>query len=67
MESPGDKQWKDAMDYELAKLEEMNTWSETDELDVPPEAQSFPGWGSPHKDLESKERKVQVPLGSCKR
>ena len=31
MESPEGQQWKDAMDYELAKLEEMNTWSETDE------------------------------------
>src|SRR6266481_3945946 len=36
------KLWKDAMDYELAKLEEMNTWSDIDEQDVPPGAQVLP-------------------------
>src|SRR5882724_7244446 len=60
MESPEGQQWKDAMDYELAKLEEMNTWSETDELDVPPEAQILPGmWVHLIKTLESKERKFR--------
>jgi len=27
------------MDYELTKLEEMNTWSDIDESDIPREAQ----------------------------
>jgi len=59
---------KDAMDYELAKLEEMNTWSETDELDVPPEAQILPGmWVHLHKDLGVQRTQVQVPLGSARR
>src|SRR5882724_389601 len=33
--SPEGKLWKEAMDYELTKLEEMNTWSEVDRSDVP--------------------------------
>ena len=33
--SPEGKSWKDAMDYELSKLEEMNTWSEFNETDIP--------------------------------
>jgi len=42
------------MDYELAKLEEMNTWSDIDEQDVPPGAQVLPGmWVHLIKNLES--------------
>src|SRR5882724_9234832 len=60
MESLEGQQWKDAMDYELEKLEEMNTWSETDELDVPPKAQILPGmWVHLIKTLESKECKFR--------
>ena len=31
------------MDYKLAKLKEMNTWSEINELDVPADTQILPG------------------------
>ena len=33
--TPEGKLWKDVMDYELAKLEEMNTWSKINEGDIP--------------------------------
>ena len=33
--SPERKSWKDVMDYELSKLEEMNTWLEFNETDIP--------------------------------
>jgi len=32
--SPEGKLWKEAMDYKLTKLEEMNTWTEVDKSDV---------------------------------
>ena len=41
--TPEGKLWKDVMDYELAKLEEMNTWSEINEGDVPQGEQVLPG------------------------
>src|SRR5882724_11402723 len=48
------------MDYELNKLEEMETWSEFDETDVPQEAQVLPGmWVHLIKNLESGERKFR--------
>jgi len=48
------------MDYELNKLEEMETWSEFDETDVPQEAQVLPGmWVHLVKNLESGERKFR--------
>jgi len=60
VESPDGQQWKDAMDYELTKLEEMNTWSEIDESDVPPEAQILPGmWVHLIKTLESRDCKFR--------
>jgi len=34
VDSPEEKQWRDAMNYELTKLEEMNTWSEIDKSDL---------------------------------
>jgi len=40
---PEGKLWKDAMDYELTKLKEMNTWSEIDRTAVPLDAQILPG------------------------
>jgi len=47
---PEGKLWKEAMDYELTKLEEMNTWSEVDKSDVPSDAQVLPGmWVQPNK------------------
>jgi len=42
MNSPEGKLWKDVMDYELTKLEEMNTWSEIDKANIPQEAQILP-------------------------
>src|SRR6266481_1592629 len=54
------KLWKDAMDYELAKLEEMNTWSEVDQAVVPPNMQILPGmWVHLVKNLESGEKKFR--------
>ena len=48
------------MDYELTKLEEMNTWSEIDESDVPPEAQILPGmWVHLIMTLESRDCKFR--------
>jgi len=41
--SPEAKHWKDAMDYELAKLSEMNTWDEMNESEVPSNAQVLLG------------------------
>jgi len=56
--SPEGKLWRDVMDYELAKLEEMNTWNEIDESDIPLNAQVLPGmWVHLVKMLESGERK----------
>ena len=50
------KHWQEAMDYELNKLEEMDTWKEIDESDVPQEAQVLPGmWVHLIKNLESGE------------
>src|SRR5882724_11430582 len=60
MKSPEGKHWREAMDYELNKLEEMETWSEFDETDVPQEAQVLPGmWVHLIKNLESGERKFR--------
>ena len=39
------KLWKDAMDYELNKLEEMNTWDEIDLKDLPDNVKSYWGCG----------------------
>src|SRR5882724_7051822 len=48
------------MDYELNKLEEMDTWKEIDETNVPQEAQVLPGmWVHLIKNLESGERKFR--------
>src|SRR5882724_5465621 len=41
--SPEAKHWKDVMDYELAKLSEMNTWDEMNESDIPLSAQVLLG------------------------
>src|SRR5882724_5190874 len=41
--SPEAKHWKDAMDYELTKLSEMNTWDEMNESNVPLNMQVLPG------------------------
>src|SRR5882724_803182 len=60
VKSPEGKHWREAMDYELNKLEEMETWSEFDETDVPQEAQVLPGmWVHLVKNLESGERKFR--------
>src|SRR5882724_6865837 len=60
MKSPEGKHWREAMDYELNKLEEMETWSEFDEIDVPQEAQVLPGmWVHLIKNLESGEQKFR--------
>jgi len=56
--SPEGKLWKEAMDYELAKLEEMNTWSEVDKSDVPSGIQILPGmWVHLIKNLETGGKK----------
>ena len=57
---PEGKSWKDAMDYEIFKPEEMNTWSEFNEADVPQSGQILPGmWVNTVKNLESGERKFR--------
>ena len=58
--SPEGKSWKEAMDYELSKLKEMNTWSELDKTDIPQNAQILPGmWVNTVKNLETGERKFR--------
>jgi len=41
--SPEPNLWKDAMDYKLSKLSEMNTWDEMDESEIPSSVQVLPG------------------------
>jgi len=54
--SPEGKHWQDSMDYELNKLEEMDTWKEINKIDIPQEAQVLPGmWVHLIKNLESGE------------
>src|SRR5882724_12809062 len=61
MNSPEGKLWKDIMDYELTKLEEMNMWSEIDKANVPQEAQILPGmWVHLIKNLESGDQKFRL-------
>jgi len=56
--SPEGKLLRDAMDYKLAKLEEMNTWNEIDKYDIPSNAQVLLGmWVHLVKKLESGKRK----------
>ena len=48
------------MDYELTKLEEMNTWSEINEDDMPQGKQVLPGmWVHIVKDLEMGDKKFR--------
>ena len=55
------KLWKDAMDYELDKLEEMNAWSEMNESNIPQSKQILPGmWVHLIKNLETGERKFRL-------
>ena len=64
--SPEGKSWKDAMDYELTKLEEMDTWSEIDRADILHGAQVLPGmWVHIVKNLESGERKFRSRWVVC--
>src|SRR6266481_8827142 len=52
--------WKEAMDYELEKLEEMNTWSEIEDADVPHNAQILLGkWVHIVKNLETGGKKFR--------
>jgi len=54
------------MDYELTKLEEMNTWSEIDRTAVPLDVQILPGmWVHLIKNLESGEKKFQSRWVVC--
>ena len=54
------KSWKDAMDYKLSKLKEMNTGSELNEADLPQGAQILLCmWVNTVKNLETGERKFQ--------
>ena len=56
--SPEGKSWKEAMDYELSKLKEMNTWSRLNKADIPQSAQILPGmWVNTVKNMETGERK----------
>lgn len=58
--SPEGKDWSDAMDYELSKLVEMNTWTEIEAKDVPENAQVLPGmWVHIVKRLETGENKFR--------
>ena len=61
VESPEGQHWKEAMDYELTKLEEMNTWTEIDKLDLPPGAQVLPWmWVHLIKNLETGEHQFRL-------
>jgi len=61
IESPEGPHWKEAMDYELSKLEEMNMWSEIDKTDIPPKAQILLGmWVHNTKTLESGKQKHRL-------
>jgi len=52
--------WKEAMDYELTKVEEMNTWTETEATDVPPDTQILLGmWVHVIKNLESGDKRFR--------
>src|SRR5882724_2609274 len=52
--------WKEAMDYELTKLEEMNTWAETEATDVAADTQILPGmWVHTMKNLELGNKKFR--------
>jgi len=54
------KQWRDTMDYKLIKLEEMNTWSEIKNTNIPQGAQILPGmWLHLVKNLEVGEQKFR--------
>ena len=35
--------WKEVMDYKLTKLEEVNTWTEIEAMDIPSNAQVLLG------------------------
>src|SRR5882724_10112167 len=60
IESPEGPLWKEAMDYELSKLKEMNMWSAIDKKDIPHEAQILPGmWVHLVKTLESGEQRFR--------
>src|SRR5882724_6426721 len=60
VESPEGPLWKEAMNYELSKLKEMNTWSAIDKKDIPNEAQILPGmWVHLVKTLESGEQRFR--------
>ena len=56
--SPEGRLWKEAMYYELTKLEEMNTWSEVNESNISFGVQILPGlWVHLVKNLESGDKK----------
>jgi len=58
--TPEGAHWKETMDYELAKLEEMNTWTETETTDVPCDAQILPGmWVHIIKNLELGDKRFR--------
>src|SRR5882724_4875498 len=58
--SPERPLWKEAMDYELTKLEEMNTWTENEATDIPADTQILPGmWVHTIKNLESGDKKFR--------
>jgi len=49
----------------LAKLEEMNTWSDIEESDVHKDKQILPGmWVHLMKNLESGEKEIPIKMGS---
>ena len=58
--SPEVKLWKDAMDYELSKLSEMNTWEKMDKTDIPSTTQVLMGmWVHLVKKQEMGDLKFQ--------
>jgi len=60
IKTPEKARWKKAMDYELAKLEEMNTWTETETADLPCDTQILPGmWVHIVKNLESGDKRFR--------
>ena len=58
--SPEAKHWKDAMDYKLTKLSEMDTWDKMNKSDVPLNAQVLPGmWVHAIKKQETGDLKFR--------
>jgi len=53
------------MDYELAKLEEMNTWSDIEESNIPQDkANPTRHVGTPRKESGVRREEILIKMGS---